>query len=50
MIKDKIKTRDELVSIVKDAQSKGKKVGFSSGAFDLVHGGHIDYLEKSKKY
>lgn len=48
MIKDKIKTRDELVSIVKDAQSKGKKVGFSSGAFDLVHGGHIDYLEKSK--
>ena len=48
MINDKIKTRDELVSIVKEAQSKGKKVGFSSGAFDLVHGGHIDYLEKAK--
>ncbi|MGI6681084.1 MAG: HAD-IIIA family hydrolase [Bdellovibrionota bacterium] len=46
--KDKIKTREELVKIVKDAQEEGKKVGYSSGAFDLMHGGHVDYLVKAK--
>lgn len=29
-------------------RSEGKKIGFTSGAFDLLHAGHVDYLEKAK--
>jgi len=29
-------------------QSKGEKVVFSNGCFDILHLGHIDYLEKSR--
>ena len=29
-------------------KKNGKMVGFTSGAFDLMHAGHADYLEKAK--
>jgi rfaE bifunctional protein nucleotidyltransferase chain/domain len=48
LIKDKIKTREELSSICERLRTDGKKIGFTSGAFDLVHAGHADYLEKAK--
>lgn len=48
-IKDKIKSRKELASIVLDLKEKGKKIGFTSGSFDIVHAGHVSYLEKAKE-
>ncbi len=48
-IQDKIKTRDELALLVAQWRQEGKKVGFTSGSFDIVHGGHISYLEKAKE-
>ena len=48
MIQDKIKTRAELVRICSDLKKKGNTIGFTSGAFDLLHAGHVDYLEKAK--
>jgi len=48
MIQSKIKTRDQLVPICETLRSQGKTVGFTSGAFDLLHAGHVDYLEKAK--
>ena len=48
MIHSKIKTRDQLVPICETLRSQGKTVGFTSGAFDLLHAGHADYLEKAK--
>jgi len=48
MIQDKIKTREELQALSKKLKSQGNKVGFTSGAFDLFHAGHADYLEKAK--
>jgi D-glycero-D-manno-heptose 1,7-bisphosphate phosphatase len=48
MIQSKIKTRDELIPICESLRSQGKSVGFTSGAFDLLHAGHADYLEKAK--
>ena len=48
-IKNTIKTREELVGIVEQAKKEGKKVGFTSGSFDLIHAGHLDYLEKAKE-
>lgn len=42
---EKIKTRDELVSIVERAKAEERRVVFANGCFDLLHGGHISYLE-----
>lgn len=47
MIKHKIKTRKELSKICDDLRKDGKTIGFTSGAFDLFHAGHADYLEKA---
>jgi len=46
MIEDKIKTREALKKICEGLRREGKTVGFTSGAFDLLHAGHVDYLEK----
>ena len=48
MISDKIKKREQLVPRCEALRNQGKKVGFTSGAFDLMHAGHADYLEKAK--
>ncbi|MBN1895024.1 HAD-IIIA family hydrolase [bacterium] len=48
MISEKIKKREQLVPICEVFRKQGKKIGFTSGAFDLMHAGHADYLEKAK--
>ncbi len=48
-VQDKIKTREEIASISEQLQREGRKVGFTSGSFDLVHAGHLDYLEKARE-
>ena len=49
MIKNKIKTREELAKLIPIMKDQGKKVGFTSGAFDIIHAGHVTYLEDAKK-
>lgn len=44
----KIKTREDLARISAQLRSEGRKVGFTSGTFDLLHGGHVSYLEEAK--
>jgi len=44
----KVKSREELVEIIKAHRSAGKRVVLANGCFDLLHGGHISYLENSK--
>jgi D-beta-D-heptose 7-phosphate kinase/D-beta-D-heptose 1-phosphate adenosyltransferase len=39
---------DEMQKIVNLAKSTGKTVVFTNGCFDLIHGGHIEFLEKAK--
>jgi D-glycero-D-manno-heptose 1,7-bisphosphate phosphatase len=48
MIKDKIKTREELVLICDRCRSDGLIIAFTSGAFDLIHAGHVDFLEQAR--
>jgi len=38
----------ELQKVVSLGKSVGKKVVFTNGCFDLLHGGHIELLQKSK--
>lgn len=40
---------DELVEIRKQLKSQNKKVVFTNGCFDILHAGHVDYLNKSKE-
>lgn len=48
MINDKIKTRKQLVPICDQFRRDGLIIGFTSGAFDVLHAGHVSYLEKAK--
>lgn len=48
MIQDKIKNRNELIKLCEKFRREGLVIGFTSGAFDLVHAGHVDYLEQAK--
>ena len=45
---DKIIDQSTLRNRVKEWQAKGDTVVFTNGCFDIVHLGHIDYLEKAK--
>jgi D-beta-D-heptose 7-phosphate kinase / D-beta-D-heptose 1-phosphate adenosyltransferase len=47
-MKNKIKKREELLGIIKDLKANGKRIVFTNGCFDLLHVGHIRYLEKAK--
>jgi D-beta-D-heptose 7-phosphate kinase / D-beta-D-heptose 1-phosphate adenosyltransferase len=43
-----IKTSTEISSIVKSLKNKGRKIVFTNGCFDILHVGHIKYLEAAK--
>jgi len=47
-LREKIKTKEDLHRIVEDLKKKGKRIVFTNGCFDLIHIGHIRYLEKAK--
>ena len=47
-IEEKIKSRESLAELCESLRSEGKIIGFTSGAFDLIHAGHVDYLQKAK--
>ena len=42
-----ITSRDELAAAVADAQAKGERVVFTNGCFDILHAGHVTYLEEA---
>ena len=47
MTKNKIKTIQELKGLVKEL--KNKKIVTTNGVFDILHLGHIKYLQEAKK-
>lgn len=49
MLKAKIKNPAALKKITSALKAKGEKVVFTNGCFDLLHYGHIQYLEDAKK-
>ena len=42
-----IVTRDQLVELVKADRQAGRTIAFANGCFDLLHVGHIRYLQAS---
>ena len=46
--KDKILTRQQLPATLAGWRAQGRKVVFTNGCFDLLHLGHVDYLEQAR--
>ena len=49
MINSKIKSLKELIPIVQSLKSQNKKIITTNGVFDILHYGHVKYLEEAKK-
>ena len=45
----KIKTRDALTAVRADLAAQGQVVVFTNGCFDILHRGHVEYLEKARQ-
>ena len=48
--RDKIKEREELRGIVEGLKKDGKRICFTNGCFDIVHQGHVVYLEEARRH
>ncbi len=44
----KIKTLEELKTIVTQIRASGRRIVFANGCFDLIHAGHIRYLQGAR--
>ena len=47
-MKEKIKEKEDLQRILENLRVNGKQIVFTNGCFDLLHAGHLRYLEKAK--
>ncbi len=44
----KVKNLDVLASLITREKERGRKVVFTNGCFDLLHAGHVKYLQKAR--
>lgn len=47
--KSKILSRDQVIALAEEWHAQGQCIVFTNGCFDLLHLGHIDYLEKARR-
>jgi D-beta-D-heptose 7-phosphate kinase/D-beta-D-heptose 1-phosphate adenosyltransferase len=45
-----IKTLGEITALSEELKARGKKIVFTNGCFDILHAGHVRYLETAKSY
>jgi D-beta-D-heptose 7-phosphate kinase/D-beta-D-heptose 1-phosphate adenosyltransferase len=45
-----IKSKAEIVALSERLKKEGKKVVFTNGCFDILHVGHVKYLQEAKSY
>jgi len=46
---EKLKTAEEMVSIRDSLEAQGRKLVFTNGCFDLLHVGHVRYLQQARE-
>ncbi len=46
--RDKIRSRVELATLLDSLQNQGRCIVFTNGCFDLLHPGHVRYLEQAR--
>ena len=42
-------TPEQLMVAIEDARAHGEKIVFTNGCFDILHAGHVGYLEQARK-
>ncbi len=47
---DKIKPEDQLCKLLSEFRSAGRRVVWTNGCFDILHRGHISYLEQAAQF
>lgn len=45
----KVISWSELDNIIRDLKNKHKKIVFTNGCFDILHAGHVSYLQKARQ-
>jgi len=45
-----IKTLDEITTLSSELKARDKKIVFTNGCFDILHAGHVRYLEIARSY
>lgn len=48
-MKKKILYIEELKEVLNSERIKNKKIVFTNGCFDIIHRGHVEYLQKAKE-
>ncbi|MGC8822528.1 MAG: D-glycero-beta-D-manno-heptose 1-phosphate adenylyltransferase [Desulfurella sp.] len=46
---DKIKSFEQIKEIIDKLKAFNKKIVFTNGCFDIIHAGHVNYLQKAKQ-
>lgn len=47
-MRDKLKTPKQLRALAVRLRARGKRIVFTNGCFDLLHAGHVQYLQKAR--
>jgi len=45
-----VRDLDTLRRIVSNLRTQGKRIVFTNGCFDIIHAGHVDYLERAREF
>jgi len=48
-MKNVLVSRENIIEIVKSLKLNNKKIVFTNGCFDILHAGHVDYLNKARE-
>jgi rfaE bifunctional protein nucleotidyltransferase chain/domain len=48
MAQSKITTRDALIPKLSGLRAANKRIGYTSGVFDILHRGHVEYLDAAR--
>ena len=46
----RIKSREELAETIRHLKKEGRKIVFTNGCFDILHLGHVKYLQKAASF
>ncbi|MDF1782478.1 MAG: bifunctional D-glycero-beta-D-manno-heptose-7-phosphate kinase/D-glycero-beta-D-manno-heptose 1-phosphate adenylyltransferase HldE [Alcanivoracaceae bacterium] len=44
-----VMTEEQLLIAIADARAQGEKIVFTNGCFDIIHAGHVGYLDSARK-
>lgn len=42
-------SQENLLAVVNELKSQGKRIAFTNGCFDIIHAGHVKYLRDASK-